>query len=384
MPCHLDGTRALQSTDPREIVIGLKQRMGRVRLTGTADPAGRRQALGRAALALGIGLAGGMVFHALNLPLPWMLGALCTTLSAAILGLPIRTPEKLRPPVIAVIGVLLGSGFTPLLLARIPGWLPSLALLGVYCGVGAALVVPIYRRFGGFDPVTAYFAGMPGGLAEMMMIGGAMGGDDRKIILAHAARIVITVTAIAFWFRLVMGYQVSGNPGGPLFATMTARDALILAACGVVGAIVATRLRLPAATLLGPMMLSGLAHASGVTASAPPPGLVIASQVALGTVMGCRFVGVSPRLIGRALILSMLAAGVMLALALAFAFLLHATLGFDRSLVLLAFAPGGLTEMSLVALAMKSEVAFVALHHVVRIVLVIVMAPVAFRIFRIG
>lgn len=338
--------------------------------------------LWQGALALLLGLAGGVLFFALNLPLPWMLGALCLTLVAAVIGLPIRTPDALRPPVIAVIGVLLGSGFTPELLGRLPGWLPSLGMLALYAALSAAIVVPFYRRVGGFDPITAYFAGMPGGLTEMMMIGRAMGGDDRKIVLAHAARIVITVAAIAFWFRLVLGFQVSGNPGGPSLLSMGVQDIGILVTCGVVGVFAGIRLRLPAPTLLGPMLLSGIAHATGLTSSAPPPGLVIAAQVALGTMMGCRFLGVAARDVARALVLSSAATAMMLVLALGFAFALQAMLGLDRSLVLLAFAPGGLSEMSLVALAMQAEVAFVALHHVVRIVLVIAFAPLVLRLWR--
>ena len=348
----------------------------------TPTPAPRAALIWQGALALLLGLVGGTLFFALKLPLPWMLGALCLTLTASVIGLPIRTPDALRPPVIAVIGVLLGSGFSPELLGQVPGWLPSLAMLALYAALSALIVVPFYRRVGGFDPVTAYFAGMPGGLAEMMMIGRAMGGDDRRIVLAHAARIVITVAAIAFWFRLVLGYQVSGNPGGPSLLSMSVQDVAILVFCGVVGALLGTRLRLPAPTLLGPMILSGIAHATGLTASAPPPGLVIAAQVALGTVMGCRFLGVAARDVGRALMLSAVATAAMLTLALGFAFALHAMLGLDRSLVLLAFAPGGLSEMSLVALAMQAEVAFVALHHVVSIALVVAIAPLALRLWR--
>ena len=126
----------------------------------------------------------------------------------------------------------------------------------------------------------------------------------------------------------------------------------------------------------------GRKQGDGLPAKSTGAGLVIAAQVALGTVMGCRFLGVAARDVARALVLSTGATVMMLGLALGFAFALHAMLGLDRSLVLLAFAPGGLTEMSLVALAMKAEVAFVALHHVVRIVLVIAFAPMALRLWR--
>jgi uncharacterized membrane protein AbrB (regulator of aidB expression) len=57
-------------------------------------------------------------------------------------------------------------------------------------------------------------------------------------------------------------------------------------------------------------------------------------------------------------------------------------MGLRGDQVLLAYAPGGLSEMSLVALATGAEVAFVALHHVVRIVMVILAAPLAFRLLR--
>ena len=46
----------------------------------------------------------------------------------------------------------------------------------------------------------------------------------------------------------------------------------------------------------------------------------------------------------------------------------------------LAFAPGGLAEMTLIALALGVDPAFVSTHHVVRIFLVVILAPIAFKI----
>ena len=162
----------------------------------------------RIALTLLLGLMGGVLFFWLTLPLPWMLGALTVTLIAAVANAPIQAPERLRNPVVAIIGVLLGSGFTPELVEQVGAWGWSLGALAAYLVVAAALVVPYYRRFGGFDSVTAYFAGMPGGLTEMVTLGRAAGADDRKIVLAHAARIVVVVALIAFWFRVIEGQSV--------------------------------------------------------------------------------------------------------------------------------------------------------------------------------
>lgn len=332
--------------------------------------------------SLAVGAGGGVLFAMLGLPLPWMLGALAATILFAIAGVPLKVPGSMRPPVIAVIGVLLGAGFKPEILQQAAAWTVTLAALALYLLLAGALTVPFYRRVAGFDRVTAYFAGMPGGLLEMMTIGRSMGADDRQVILAHAARIVVAVAAVAFWFRLVLGYEASGNPGGTPLVQMAPRDVALLVACGVAGALAAVRLRLPAPTLLGPMVLSGGVHLAGWTASAPPGGLVVAAQVVIGTVMGCRFVGVAPREVARALLLSAGATGMVLAVAVAFAGLLHLAMDLRADQVILAYAPGGLSEMSLVALATGADVAFVALHHVVRIVLVILAAPLLFRLLR--
>ncbi len=88
------------------------------------------------------------------------------------LGVPIAMPIAFRHAMVAVLGVMLGSGFSPEMLAHLGDWavsLASLALYGVAAG-GAGLVY--FRRIWGYDPVTAYFAAMPGGLSEMSLVGG--------------------------------------------------------------------------------------------------------------------------------------------------------------------------------------------------------------------
>ena len=55
--------------------------------------------------------------------------------------------------------------------------------------------------------------------------------------------------------------------------------------------------------------------------------------------------------------------------------------GIDVRPIVLAYSPGGLAEMSLIALSLGIETAFVATHHIVRIGLIVIAAPLVFRIF---
>jgi membrane AbrB-like protein len=350
------------------------------KLTLTPD---RLKLLGKILIALALGTVGGYVFTWLTMPLPWMLGPMVFNTIAAILRAPIAPPIKLRPYVVVVIGVMLGAGFTPSVLGQAGAWILSLSFLALYLLASGLLVVPYYRYVGGFDKVTAYFAGMPGGLNEMLMIGESMGGDDRKIVLAHAGRIFVVVCLTAVWFRLIAGYDLGDRSRfGVPFSEIPLEEIALLAACGVAGFFAGRWLRLPAPALLGPMLVSAALHLTGLVSSPPPAELVVVAQLFLGTILGCRFIGGDPRGIGHALLLSLGASAIMLGVTGLFAWLFHGLFEQSVEQVILAYSPGGLAEMSLVALAMNAEVAYVASHHMVRILMVILLAPLLFTLFR--
>lgn len=333
------------------------------------------------ALALCIGTTGGLIFFAFGLPLPWMLGALFATMGAAIANAPVQAPSRARPAVVAVIGVLLGSFFTPDVVAQAAVWGDTILILIAYTIVVVLVVVPFYRYAGRQDWRTAYFSGMPGGLAEMIELGTASGAKPAPIILAHSLRIVITIALIAFWFRLVEGHSVGAMPTtDPV--PLTLLDAAILLGAAVVGSILGHKLHFPAPAFLGPLLASALVHLTGLTHSVPPALVVSGAQVVLGTVLGCRFLGIGLRTLLPAAALSFGATVMTLALALAGGIIMHTAAGVRNDQALLALAPGGLTEMGLIALAVEADVAFVATHHVARILLVILLAPLVFRLVQ--
>lgn len=335
--------------------------------------------LARIALGLLLGALGGLMFYMLSLPLPWMLGALFFTMVAAIARAPVAAPVHLRPAIVAIIGVLLGSRFTPEVIGQAGQAAVTLTILLVYLFVVAAVVVPFYRFVGRQDWTTAYFAGMPGGLSEMIEFGEARGANVPIIVLAHSLRIVLTIALMAFLFRVVLGHDVGAAAGAVQGPPLGLLDAVILVACAVLGSALGHGARLPAPTFLGPMILSAAAHMTGLTASAPPPVLVILAQIVLGTVLGCRFLGIAPVLLWTAGLLSLGSTILTLALAVAAGLAMRSWAGVGLDQALLALAPGGLTEMGLIALAIHADVAFVALHHVVRILIVLVLAPLLAR-----
>jgi uncharacterized membrane protein AbrB (regulator of aidB expression) len=131
------------------------------------------------------------------------------------------------------------------------------------------------------------------------------------------------------------------------------------------------RLRPQAGNITGPILLSGAVHALGWVEGGPLRLLVDGMQLAVGLTLGVRFAGRSPRLVATAFGISVVATGVLTALAAAIAFTLPPMVGEGWQAVFLAFAPGGLAEMSLVALSLEVSAIHVTLHHIAPILIAV-------------
>jgi hypothetical protein len=160
------------------------------------------------------------------------------------------------------------------------------------------------------------------------------------------------------------------------------KDYAILIACGLIGAAIGRLLRLPAAFMMGPMILSAVAHLGGLTSSKPPGELVAAAQVVVGAGIGCRFVGAAIDKLHKEMAASIGAAVIMILWAVVFAKISVAITGLNLDATVLSYAPGGFAEMSLIGLALGIEIAMVATHHLFRLFLILLTSPLIFRFWR--
>ena len=326
--------------------------------------------------------AGGWVSATLNGPLPWMIGPLAVTTISALSGVPVRVSPKLRQVMISILGIILGSQFTPNIFNNIELWSISLIILVIYIGVSIIVGLIVLHNLLGIDRTTAYFTAAPGGLSEMVMMGQAAGGDDRLIALVHSLRIMLVVLVIPLVFRGLLGVGGTGNRSlGPELMAINPGDALLLALCPL-ALFPARWLRLPAPAMLGPMIASAGLHLTGLTAGRPPGVLAAAAMLVVGSAIGCRFVGAQPTLLVKSVKVALILSLVMALITLGFAALVSTLTGLPLTIVILAYAPGGFAEMSLLSLAMGMDPAFIATHHIIRIILIVVTVPPLFSFWR--
>jgi uncharacterized protein len=310
-----------------------------------------------------------------------MMGAMCATTLAALARVPIAASKGLRNGFVVVLGVLLGSTFTPAMVDVIGEWSLSLAAMAVYVaavGLGLCFLMLKLTRY---DKPTCYFSSAPGGLSEMIIVGGAMGGNERVISLVHSARILFVVFSLPFFFSYSADSYLAATAAGAGDGAIAWVDIGLLVAAALAGAVVFILLRVPAAQLIGPMLFSAAIHLMGWTEARPPAELVAVAQVVIGSSIGSRFAGIQWREVVQPVGIALLLTIIMTSASAGFAWALQPLVGAPFDALWLAFSPGGLAEMSLIALALHLDPAFVATHHVFRILLVVILAPLAYRLF---
>lgn len=324
------------------------------------------QTILKLALALLIGTAGGWIFSRLNLPLPWMLGPMLACGLASLARLPVSAHRAIRPPMTVVIGIMLGAKFTPESVSRLGEWIVPLLCLPLFLVLCGAACIAYFRKAGKLDAATAYFSGMPGGVVDMVIAGSARGADERTVALIQAARIFLVVMTLPFIIQVMAGPIIRPVPGAETaFAITPDETAWFLGVAGL-GGLAAYFLPIQASYLLAPMAISAAVHLAGWSDFVPPALLVNGAQIVLGTTIGCRFAGVPVKEILRVMLLSIGSTAILLAITIAFGFALPPLSGVDPAQIVLAYSPGGFSEMSLIALTLHMEVAFVVVHHAIR------------------
>ncbi|WP_199489579.1 AbrB family transcriptional regulator [Pseudotabrizicola alkalilacus] len=327
---------------------------------------------------LALALLGAGLFLLLGLPLPFLFGPMTACLLAALAGAPLKGLHTVSTLARTVLGVAVGASLTPEVVGRIPQMVGSVALVPVYVVIIGLVGVPFFRRLG-YDPVTAWYAAMPGGLQDMVAFGKEAGGDGRALALIHATRVLIIVTLAPLILTGLYGSSLTGALGEPA-RELPVVEMTLMAAAAVIGWKGAERIGLFGASILGPMIVTAVLSLAGLIHSRPPAEAILTAQLFIGLGIGVQYVGVTFREL-RSFILSGLAFVLVLAVLAAIFTEIVTLSGLAQPVEgFLAFAPGGQAEMTVLALVAGADLGFVILHHLTRIVVVILGAPVAARL----
>lgn len=335
----------------------------------------------RARLAtLAVAASGAVAFLGAGLPLPLLLGPMLACLVAALLGARMQDAGQLSAFMRTFLGVAVGSSITPATLRHLPDFALSLLFVPAFIAVIGAVGYPLFRHVFGFNHPTAWYAAMPGGLQDMLVFGEEAGGDVRALSLIHATRVLVIVTVAPFIMVTFWGADLTQAPGRPAIDTDPLQIALMIIA-GLAGWKIAERVGLFGASILGPMILTAILSLAGIITVRPPAEIIWAAQFFIGIAVGVKYAGITWKELRVDVGAGVAYALVLALISLAFFEMVYLA-GVAPALdAFLAFLPGGQAEMVVIAIIAGADLAYVVSHHLLRIILVILLAPIVARMF---
>ncbi len=343
-----------------------------------------RDELARLALAVAVGAAGGLCFDLADLPAPWISGAMVAVAVAVLSGLKARVDRRLRSGLFLFLGTSMGAGVTPDVLAGIGVWPASLVLLATTVLATGAATHLFLRRLLGWDGASAFFASIPGALSYVLVLAETSQADVPKVALSQTVRVFILVALLP---SVVAALEAAPTASGPVAAGIVAlqenaslADLVLMLLAGLAGGLAGERVGLPAGSLVGAFAASAVLHGAGLVTGVLPAPLLAIGYVCLGTFIGLRFSGTRwidlARGLASAVGAFVVGGGVALAGAAAAALLLD--LPFGQSII--AFAPGGLEAMMILAFTLGFDPAYVAVHQLSRFLVMMIAVPALARL----
>ncbi len=328
---------------------------------------------------LAIALAGGAALGLVGVPAGWLSGSILAVAGASLAGRPMLIPTLMMRAIFVLIGISLGAVVTPETLhgmATYPLSIAVLLLAMAFISIGGAGYLRLVHRW---DKVDAYLAAAPGGMSQVLALGAELGADLRAIAIVQSIRVVVIAVGLPAGLS-VLGLVGHAPPRPAVALNLVTLDELaILVAASSVAALIAYRFRFPGGLLFGAMLTSAVLHGSGLIHAVMPWWVANTAMVAMGAVTGSRFANMPLRLLMNFVAAAFGSFAVAVIIAAVFAVILINLLSLRVAEVMIAFAPGSVDAMMLLALALNLDPVYVGAHHLTRIFFVSLTMPLMAR-----
>ncbi|HZY13952.1 MAG TPA: AbrB family transcriptional regulator [Beijerinckiaceae bacterium] len=318
---------------------------------------------------------GGCALGFAQVPGGWLSGAMIGVAICAALGGagPLSTP--LRRLALTGSGVAIGSAMSPAMLKSLGAYPASLAFMAAAVAAITYVSASMLQRIPGWSPQTAFFAAVPGALSYVFLVAAQDGKADLpRIAVVQVCRVFFLMALIP----LIVGETTAVTPPrtGPIDPPLLVVIDFVL---GGLAGYVLERLNVAGGMLFGAMLVSGFLHATGVAPGRSPLAIVEAAQVLIGAWVGARFIGFDWGLLARSATASVgsFLAGTAVSMVFAAAASIGLSVPFAQTMV--AFSPGGLEAMTILAFALGLDPLYVGALHLARFILISLTLPFALR-----
>jgi uncharacterized protein len=314
-----------------------------------------------------------------GVPSAALFAALVVGIALALPSLaPARVPRPLGVAAQGVLGVYIGTMVSRDAVTALGPYWPvvlAIAVATLAISIVAGALLGIHRDI---TALTGSLALVAGGASGLVAIARELGGDDRVVAVVQYLRVALVTASMPIVVTLIYhadkshSAQLSSQTASaPWYLSLAMMSVLIVA-----GAAGGRLMRLPGSGLLGPMALTVALQLTGLSFGLTVPTLLVqVGYMLIGWQAGVAFTRESLRAVGRLLPAAL---GLIVVIGVATAGLgvvLADVAGLTPLEGYLATSPGGVYAVLATAVETGSNVTFVIAAQVVRILLMLFVAP---------
>lgn len=317
-------------------------------------------------LAFIIALIGALLFSALSLPIPWLIGPIFSVLIAQFfIKDRLRWPATLRNTGLIIVGVAIGQQFDFALFSDFQSLMLFMVIVNVLLFLFCLGIAWGISRTTGLTFKTAVAANVPGGLSQLVLFAEEEGDVNlTAVTYFHIVRVLGVVLLIPF---LVSG-NVVGGASIPLTLDVWQVVLLIILSAALVP--IGKRLKLPVAHFLTPIIVVIALKLFNIDTPTMPSDVLHIAQLLIGAYIGLLLKPSTLRLPAKVLAGGVLSTIAMIVLTYGTSLLIAEFLNLSFATSFLSTAPGGLDQMGLLAAAVKADISVVTVFQLFRLLFI--------------
>jgi len=327
-------------------------------------------------------IVGGAALSFAGVPAGWMSGAILAVAGLGLLGRTMHFPDPLARALFVLIGITLGGAVTPETLNTMAAWPLSLLALAISMTLVTVASASYLRFVHGWDGVSALLGAAPGALSQSLLLATDYRVNVRPIATVQTVRLFVLIVALPAAFGLAgAGGLPPVRPVTESLPEYLMHIAALIAVCAFAGWL-AQYFRLPGGLMVGSMIASGVLHGADVINIMLPWPVITACLVATGALIGARVGTVDRAQLARLSIAGLGTLVVATSVACLLALIVASLLSLRIPDVVIAYAPGGMEAMTILAFILHLDPAFVGVHQLARFLFVALAMPLAVAAVR--
>jgi len=316
-----------------------------------------------------------------KVPLAWMLGPMLTISIATLGGLKLKMPKLALSIILIVLGLYIGNYIDEKLLYQTHKWIGTSAIMFIYIMVCIIFVSKYLEKFAKYEKKTSYFSAAPGGLGPLVMLAEHEKSDISQVATSHLIRLIVIITVFPFVVDQFAKETVLADEDFN-FLNQNHYHLIYLISFSLILIFLFDRLKVPAPLLSGTLVASGILQISNLAYYQLPSQSIDFGLLILGASVGCRFAGKTLHEVysntKHSVVATLLLVLFSVIAAIAASFII------DKNFfsLLLAYCPGGIYEVAVIAIAFDLDPEFVSFHHIIRLLMILFTVPIIVKVVK--